>query len=372
RAIPGQRVTLSLGRVHQITRRMLSQHQQADALLAAALKIPSGATTPIPTPEPRAVVTRVVSLKVAHRSVPLAVTLVEPANRSNGRLVLVSHGLWDTPTYFRGWATLLASRGYTVLLPRHPGSDTRHQFLVLAGKAVPPRPEELALRPRDLLAVLNAAASDLLPLAHPVASDRVVVFGHSWGATTALQFAGVKPGDKKLLKLCSKLNEPARNLSWILQCSWLKAIHNSMVSDPRVIAVAAVSPPVSLVFPRGSIANLTGRVLLVSGNRDWVVPPDPEAIAPMRRARLSGNQLVLVKGGDHFNLRPGDNADGGLLGPLLLAWTNAAFAAGPAVRPRPGASPLLKPQSWGTANDPIRDVTTLLVPSTSPVSQRRS
>jgi hypothetical protein len=101
-------------------------------------------------------------------------------------------------------------------------------------------------------------------------------------------------------------------------------------------------------------------VLLVSGSRDWVVPPDPEAIAPMRWGRTLGNQLVLVQGGDHFNLRPEGAADGGVLGPLLLAWTEAAFAAGPSVHPAPGAPPLLREQGWGNGDLPMADVTSSL------------
>jgi len=108
-----------------------------------------------------------------------------------------------------------------------------------------------------------------------------------------------------------------------------------------------VSPPTSLLFPRGAAADMTGRVLVVSGSRDWVVPPDPEAIDPMRGAHRRGNQLVLVDGGDHFNLRPEDRTDGGVLGPLLLAWTEVAFAAGEGARPRPGAPPLLVGGNWG-------------------------
>jgi hypothetical protein len=95
----------------------------------------------------------------------------------------------------------------------------------------------------------------------------------------------------------------------------------------------------------------------VSGSRDWVVPPDPEAVDPMRRGKTQGNQLVLVQGGDHFNLRPGTQADGGVLGALLLSWTNAAFAAGDAARPGPGATPLLRQGPWGNAQMPLVDAT---------------
>jgi hypothetical protein len=111
------------------------------------------------------------------------------------------------------------------------------------------------------------------------------------------------------------------------------------------------------LFPRGSGQNLSARILLVSGSRDWIVPPDPEAITPMTWGSSLGNRLVLVQGGDHFNLRPGPSANGGVLGSLLLTWINAAFASGEAVRPSPGAVNVLPANGWGSAVMPMADVT---------------
>jgi predicted dienelactone hydrolase len=354
-AIPGQRATLNLGRARAIVSRMAHQRQQAEALLASTT-----ATTAAPaTPQApvAAASERTVNLAVPHRVQPLELTLIEPTVRANGQFVLISHGLWDQPASFMGWARLLAANGTTAVLPRHPGSDSSQQQAVLAGASPPPGPEELSLRPKDLSAVLDAAAAGRLTFRQPVDPRRVVVLGHSWGATTALQLAGVRPTDTTLRQRCVNLDDPARNLSWTLQCSWLKGVQSAALRDPRVIAVGAVSPPVSLLFPRGSGSELSGRVLLISGSRDWVVPPDPEAIEPMRWGTTLGNQLVLVQGGDHFNLRPEGAADGGVLGPLLQAWTDAAFAAGLSVRPVRGAAPLLPRGTWGSAEFLMTDVT---------------
>jgi predicted dienelactone hydrolase len=371
KAVPGQRLTLDLGRTRQLFNRMLRQRQQAESLLAVTPAVSPPVSPPLSPPLAPAVSAastaraeagrnvnrRIVTLPVPHRPDPLEITLLEPASGANGRLVLISHGLWDSPAAFEGWGILLASRGYNVALPRHPGSDSSQQEAVLTGQSPPPGPEELARRPKDLIAVLDAIGNGRLRLAQQVDAGRVVVLGHSWGATTALQLAGLQPSKETLLQRCSDLDDPDRNLSWTLQCSWLRGVRYAGLADPRVVAVGAVSPPMSLLFARGFTSEQGGRVLLVSGNRDWVVPPDPEAIAPMRWGRAIGNQLVLVQGGDHFNLRPQGAADGGVLGPLLFAWTEAAFAAGTAVRPAPGAAPLLPAQGWGNGDLPMADVT---------------
>ncbi|MFZ9462039.1 MAG: alpha/beta hydrolase family protein [Vulcanococcus sp.] len=352
KAIPGQRVTLDLGELGKRLERMVQQRDEADALMAA-----STAAAPATTAAPQAVRRSEMELPVAHRpGRPLQLVVLEPRSGGNGRLVLISHGLWDSPSSFEGWAQLLAANGYSVVLPRHPGSDHDQQQAMLSGQAPPPGPDELKLRPKDISAVIDALTSRQLSLAGPVQTDRVVVVGHSWGATTSLQLAGLKPSSRALPR-CNDQADPERNLSWVLQCSWLQGSRVDELKDQRVVAIAAVSPPVSLLFPPGAEADLSARVLLVSGSRDWVVPPDPEAVTPMRLREDKGNRLVLVQGGDHFNLRPGQKADGGTLGPLLLAWTEGAFQAGAAVRPSPSAPNLLPPMGWGQTGMALVDVT---------------
>ena len=352
-AIPGERVRLDLGRAQFILTRMLRQHSQASRLMAT---VPAAPPAPVPNLDAPLRISRQ-QLPVSHRAAPLELEVIQPTMGSNGRLVLISHGLWDTPLNFEGWGRVLAAQGYTVVLPRHPGSDSSQQNEVLSGKAPPPSAAELGLRALDLRAINDGVAQNTIAGIRGVDASQVVVIGHSWGATTALQVAGVKPDDSQLLKRCDNVDDPDRNLSWTLQCSWIRGVNQAAIDDPRVIAVAAVSPPMSLLFPHGSGRRMNGRILLVSGTDDWVVPPDPEALAPFAIAAGRGHQLVLVQGGDHFNLRPGKAIDGGVLAPLLLAWTNQAFSAGSATRPADGAAPLLPPGNWGSADKPMADVT---------------
>jgi len=362
KAIPGQRARLNLSQAAVLLQRMLEQRTLADRLLARVppAPAPTAASAAAPQGATAAPLRRLSQLPVAHRPQPLQLLLLEPQVNGNGRLVLISHGLWDSPTSFEGWGRRLAAAGYTVVLPWHPGSDQRQQHEVLSGQTPPPSPEELALRPLDLTAVVDAIGSGALRTGHPVDSQRVVVLGHSWGATTSLQLAGLVPTDSALLRRCGELNHPERNLSWTLQCSWTTAVKRAAINDGRIIAVVAVSPPMALLFPRGSGERLNTRVLLVSGSRDWVVPPDPEAIRPLLGVDLQGHQLVLAQGGDHFNLRPRDAADGGVLGALMLAWTDAAFGAGAKVHPAPGMAALLPSGPWGSATLPLVDVSPAL------------
>ncbi|MCH9714369.1 MAG: alpha/beta hydrolase [Cyanobacteria bacterium] len=334
RALPGESVTVDLPQAAGALQRMMGQRRQAEALLATASAVPVSAQ--LLQPGAFSVRRSEMGVPAAHRAEPLEVVVIEPERQDRDRVVVISHGLWDSPDSFEGWASHLASHGYRVLLPRHPGSDSSQQQSMLSGKLPPPTPDELRYRPLDVTAVIDAAGV-----------TEVVVIGHSWGATTALQLAGSQPSSNRLRQRCLDLNDPERNLSWVLQCSFLEAADRAGLADPRVRAVVAVSPPMSLLFDYGAAQTMQARALMVTGSRDWVVSPDPEALTPTVTARTQGHQLVLVDGGDHFNLRAPAGGDGGVLRSLLLAWTDAAFAAGVQAAPALDAPPLLPPSGWG-------------------------
>ena len=352
-ALPGQSATINLEQALAGLARLRNQFRPAHDLLsrlpatpAASAQATSAAVAgPLPTLRGTA------SLPVKHRPAPLEVVVIRPERQSNGRLVVISHGLWDGPPNFEGWARHLASRGYTVLLPLHPGSDSDQQRAMLSGKVPPPGPQELLLRPIDVSAVIDAVGKGAIPEIGAVDSQRVVVLGHSWGATTALQLAGVTPSARRLKERCTKPADPERNLSWVLQCSFLDAADRAALADPRVVAVAAVSPPLNLLFDHGAGQGMQARALLITGSRDWVVPSGPEAIQRFYYPAQAGHQLVLANGGDHFNLR--GTGEGGPLRDVLLRWVDAAFAAGPGLAPAPGARPLLPPADWGDAEIPL-------------------
>ncbi len=360
KALPGRTATIDLGRALFVVQRLARQQQPADVLIAAGT--PASVDPALSEAGPLAVQRRQLELAVSYRSQPLKVVVISPSQGASGRLVVISHGLWDSPESFEGWGKHLASHGYTVLLPRHPGSDQAQQQAMLSGQAPPPGPAELRLRPLDVSAVIDAAAAGRLGLGAGIRTDFVAVLGQSWGGTTVLQLAGARPSATRLSEKCDEVMDPSRNLSWVLQCSFLTSADEAALADPRVKVGIAVSPPMSLLFDVGAARSMNARMLVVSGSRDWVVPPDPEAIEPMVRQASEepeGHRLVLAKGGDHFNLVSSFAEGGGPLRGLLLAWVNGGFAAGASAAPGPGAPDLLPANGWGDLELPLVDVTRL-------------
>jgi predicted dienelactone hydrolase len=317
-ALPGRHVTIRLERALPYLRRLQRQEGEADAMIAGRPPLPPAPASLLGA-GPLALVTEERQLPDPQGQEPLPVTVVRPDGVARLPTVVISHGLWDAPESFLGWARHLASHGATVLLPRHRGSDISQQAEMLAGEAPPPPPDEFLRRPREVSLVLDALGAGQLGLPATTPTRDVVFMGHSWGGTTALQLAGARSIANPLWQACNRTDAPQRNISWVLQCSFLPAAIPDSLADPRIARVVAVSPPQGLVFAAG-LDQLNVPVLLVSGTRDLVVPPHPEALKPFPAYGGQGHRLVLVQGGTHFNLPATAATAGGPLRALLLRW----------------------------------------------------
>ena len=313
RVLPGQERTIRLDRALPVLRQISSQTAELEQSLLNQSPLPAAPAAAL-APGPRAVERRVVMLASG-----IELTVVRPVGAPVLPTVLMSHGLWDAPLSFLGWAEHLASHGAVVLLPRHRGSDVEQQALMLAGRSDPPKPEEFLRRPAELKAVLDALEERQIPAADDAPARDVVLIGHSWGATSTLQLAGARSVADPLWQACEQSKHPSRNPSWVLQCGVLPAARPDSWLDPRLARVVAVSPPQGLVFA-GGLSDLAVPVLLISGSRDLVVPAQPEAIAPFARYPQGPHRLVIARDGTHFNLPSAAGGNGGPLRALLLAW----------------------------------------------------
>jgi predicted dienelactone hydrolase len=356
KALPGKTVSIDIPKIIGLINQNARLRAKSEQIVKRSVSVT--ADSALALPGRYKVEQRDLQLNVSHRPRPLHIVLVQPKEKGNGRLVIISHGLWDSPANFLGWATHLANHGYTVLLPDHPGSNQEQQRDMLEGDGPPPSAEELLLRPLDISAAINAVESKYWREIQGVKADSTVVIGHSWGGITALQLAGAQSNSKKLKAKCGNFKHAYRTISWILQCSFQNQVDRPNQRDQRVKSVVAISPPIGLLFNEQAAKAMRARVLLISGTRDVVVPADPEALYPYSHSPENGHRLVLVDGGTHFNLRaPEQGKDKTILSPLILAWVNGTFSSGSQYKPKPGAPSLLPKKGWGNKTMKLVDVT---------------
>ena len=351
RRVPGKSLSIDFQALAFAAKRLQTNQDDARALVKQGIAT-APASTSLAESGSDGWTRAQIRFPVSHRPEPLDITVLTPERTSNGKLVVISHGLWDEPGSFEGWGRLLAANGYTVLLPSHPGSDADQQKDLLSGVAAPPSSEELRFRPMDVSALLDGVEAGNLLSGQQISVNDAAVVGHSWGATAALQLSGLKTTSRKLKTRCQDPRDPDRNLSWVLQCSWLSGADQGSLADPRVKAAVVVSPPMRLLFDETSGPSLQAKVLLVSGTNDWVVPPDPEAVVPLKGGNplANGHRLVLAAGGSHFNLwAPADQKEPPILGPMILAWINEQLAV--------PSSHTFSGGGWGNTTVPLVDVT---------------
>ncbi|MFP4007052.1 MAG: alpha/beta hydrolase, partial [Spirulinaceae cyanobacterium] len=117
-------------------------------------------------------------------------------------VIIFSHGLFSVNEEMRYLAQHLASHGYLVAVPEHPGSNGSYleQFFqpqnaltALFDQVKILQPEEFLHRPQDLSFVLDYLETlnqTRNPLRGKIATDNILVLGYSLGGATALSLAG--------------------------------------------------------------------------------------------------------------------------------------------------------------------------------------
>ncbi|HBB34710.1 MAG TPA: hypothetical protein DDZ80_29480 [Cyanobacteria bacterium UBA8803] len=231
------------------------------------------------------------------RSFP--VDLYLPATGGLAPLVVISHGLGSDRMTFAYLANHLASYGFAVAVPEHPGSNAQQLDALskgLASEVTPP--SELIDRPLDvkfLLDELTRSFQGKLNL------QQVGVLGQSFGGYTALTLAGASINLEELQQDCSSLNN-SLNLSLLLQCRAIELPPSQYeLADPRLKAAIAINPIGSTIFGKSQIGQIQVPLMLVAGSNDTVSPALPEQIQPFTWLTTPQKYLVLLNKGTHFS-----------------------------------------------------------------------
>ncbi len=206
------------------------------------------------------------------------VDLYLPAIDAVAPVIVISHGLGSDQKTFAYLAQQLASYGFAVAVPEHPGSNDEQLRALLAGSSNRvTQPNEFINRPLDIKYLLDEL--ERLDAANPnlqLNLQQVGAIGQSFGGYTVLALAGADLNFEQLQADCSKL-ENSLDVSLLLQCRALELPQTDYnLRDPRISAAIAINPITSSIFGKAGLNNIEIPVMIVSSSADRIAP----AIAP--------------------------------------------------------------------------------------------
>jgi len=234
-----------------------------------------------------------------------------PNINNSAPVIVISHGLGLDSSNFQYLATHLASHGFAVIVPNHPGSDAKQLRSLLNGSANEvAKPGEFQDRPLDVKYIL-----DQLEKSNHADSrfkgrlnlQQVGVFGQSLGGYTALALAGAKINFEQLEQDCQpEALQDSWNMSLLLQCRALelsisKSGKEYNLRDERVKAAIAVNPITSSIFGKAGLSQIKIPVMIVGSSDDTVAPALYEQILPFSWFTNSQKYLVMLLGATHFS-----------------------------------------------------------------------
>jgi len=220
-------------------------------------------------------------------------------------VVVISHGLGSDRIAFQYLAKHLASYGFAVAVPEHPGSNAQQiQNLVTGRTNELAEPAEFINRPldiKDLLDYLTKLSTTDPAYQGQLDLQRVGVIGQSFGGYTALALAGAGINFAQLENDCELENE-TWNLSLLLQCRARGLERNQYnFNDPRIKAAIAINPIVSSILGETNLSQIKIPVMLIAGSADTVAPALLEQIQPFTWLTSPNKYLVLMNNGTHFS-----------------------------------------------------------------------
>ena len=245
-----------------------------------------------------------------NRSFP--VDMYVPQTQVPAPLVVISHGLGSDRSSFAYLAQQLASYGFVVAVPEHPGSNADQLQALISGRANQvAEPEEFINRPLDiklLLNVLERRSKTDSRFAGRIDMQRVGVVGQSFGGYTALALAGAKINFEQLAKDCAP--NDTLNLSLLLQCRALELPRFVPdLHDDRVKAIIAINPIGGSLLGEQNFAAIQIPVMIISGGADTVAPALMEQIRPFTWLQTPDKYLLMMTRGTHFSTIDVPNAD---------------------------------------------------------------
>jgi predicted dienelactone hydrolase len=218
-------------------------------------------------------------------------------------VVIISHGLSSRPEDFDDDAKHLASYGYVVALPQHPGSDYQQTENLQRGLSQEVfLASELIDRPRDISYVIDELERrNATEFAGRLNLQSVGVLGHSLGGYTALAVAGAAIDFDFLEQQCNRLDYP--NTSLLVQCRALTLPRQPYhFRDQRVSAVLAANPVNYDIFGPQGLGQIQIPVMIGSGSYDPATPAVFEQALTFPALTTPDKYLAVIEGQAHVDV----------------------------------------------------------------------
>jgi predicted dienelactone hydrolase len=209
-------------------------------------------------------------------------------------LVLLSHGLGGHAANMGWLASRLASEGFVVAAPNHPGSTT--------GDASQAAAIQVWNRPADLSAVLTAIVADP-GMGSRIDQEKVGVLGFSLGGHTALALVGARVEAGAYAHYCEG-GAAGTECAWFARGGVnLQKVDaerfNRSNHDPRVKMAVAVDPALAQAYDQPSLSKISVPTHVINlGRPGWIIP----AVAGAALARtIPGARYETVPDATHFS-----------------------------------------------------------------------
>lgn len=232
------------------------------------------------------------------RTLPVDIYYSQVADQ-NKPLIIFTHGRGSVRSELQYLAEHLASHGYVVVTPEHPGSNENqiNTKLTIA-------PQEFLARPRDINFVIDQLAQMNTEgeWRGKLGTDNILIVGYSLGGSTALSLAGAQMDLSETEANC-QANIMTFSLGEVTQCVAAQLPEDQYdLRETRIKSAIALSPTTSLLFGENGLSKLAVPTLMLFGSADKTTPAISEQVIPFQQMPAP-RWLVGIIGGTHLSVK---------------------------------------------------------------------
>ncbi len=233
---------------------------------------------------------------------------------SNYPLVLFSHGSGGFRLQSRFLTEHLASHGFVVVAPDHPGNTILDVLSPETfGQDLAPN---FVYRPQDMNSTIDFV--DQLRSSDEIGTiinmDRIAVIGHSFGGYTAFATSGVPLNFNELGTTCeAEADNPVYGgVCFMLEDAVVTRIASAngtdalpdqitpITPDERIQAVIAFAPWNGPILDSQTLNDITIPTLIMVGTADDTTPPERDAFYIYEQLESAPKSLITFDNGGHY------------------------------------------------------------------------